>query len=151
MAGLLKGAVEVLSGNTHGIIVLLVDVAAGLLIDLVFLLVRRKDALWTYLLAGALAAASNVVIFQLFVSAPEDVLVFVWGITALAVVSGAVLGGLLAHTLLGVLRRNGLAPAGPVATMGRWRQPAFLAFFFLAVVAGASTCAERWPGRRLCW
>ncbi|NLD43337.1 MAG: ECF transporter S component [Chloroflexi bacterium] len=136
VAGLLKGAVEVLSGNTHGIIVLLVDVAAGLLIDLVFLLVRRKDALWTYLLAGALAAASNVVIFQLFVSAPEDVLVFVWGISALAAVSGAVLGGLLAHTLLGVLRRNGLAPAGPVVTMGRWRQPAFLAFFFLAVVAG---------------
>ena len=34
--------------------------------------------------AGGLAAASNVFVFQLFASAPEDVLAFVWGIAAVA-------------------------------------------------------------------
>ena len=133
LTALLKGGVEVLSGNTHGIIVLLVDLAAGVLIDAVFLALRRREALATYLLAGALGAASNVFVFQLFVSAPEDVIAFVWGIAALAALSGAVLGGLLAHTLLGILRRNGLAPAAaPLATLGAWRQPAFLGFFLVA-------------------
>jgi len=137
LTALLKGGVEVLSGNTHGIIVLLVDLAAGVLIDAVFLALRRREALATYLLAGALGAASNVFVFQLFVSAPEDVIAFVWGIAALAALSGAVLGGLLAHTLLGILRRNGLAPAAaPLATLGAWRQPAFLGFFLVAALAG---------------
>lgn len=136
LAALLKGGVEVLSGNTHGVIVLLVNLAAGLLIDLVFLGFRRRDSLVAYLLAGALAAASNVFVFQLFVSAPEDVIAFVWGIAGLAALSGAVLGGLLAHTLLGILRRNGLASAEPLAHMGAWRQPAFLCFFVVAAVAG---------------
>ncbi len=136
LAGVLKGAVELLSGNTHGVIVLLVDVAAGLLIDLVFFLARRKEGLWTWLLAGALAAASNVFVFQLFVSAPEDVLAFVWGIAALAGASGAVLGGLLGHTLLVILQRNGLAPQGTLLSMGHGRQAAFLGFSALALVVG---------------
>ncbi len=43
VTGLLKGGVELLSGNTHGILILLVDLVAGLLIDLGFLPFRRKD------------------------------------------------------------------------------------------------------------
>ena len=112
VTGCLKGAVELLSGNTHGVIVLLVDVAAGLLVDWVFFLVRAggrdREPRWGYLLAGGVAAASNVFVFQLFAAAPEDVLAFVWGIAAMAFVSGVVLGGLLSHALLIVLRRNGL-------------------------------------------
>ena len=114
VTGCLKGGVELLSGNTHGVIVLLVDVAAGLLVDWVFFLVRggrSRESRWGYLLAGGVAAASNVFVFQLFAAAPEDVLAFVWGIAAVAFASGVVLGGLLSHALLVVLRRNGLVRA----------------------------------------
>ena len=114
VTGCLKGGVELLSGNTHGVIVLLVDVAAGLLVDWVFFLVRggrSRESRWGYLLAGGVAAASNVFVFQLFAAAPEDVLAFVWGIAAVAFASGVVLGGLLSHALLAVLRRNGLVRA----------------------------------------
>jgi len=146
LAGVLKGAVELLTGNTHGVIVLLVDVVAGVLIDLVFLLARRRDALGIWLLTGAVAASSNVFVFQLFASAPEDVLAFVWGIAALAAVSGAVLGGLLAHSLLGLLQRNGLATGGPLISMGRGRQAAFLGFFALAAVGAGIYLHEALAG-----
>lgn len=38
LVGTLKGVVEFLSGNTHGVLVLIVDIAAGLIVELVFLL-----------------------------------------------------------------------------------------------------------------
>jgi len=129
VTGCLKGGVELLSGNTHGLIVVLIDVAAGLLVDWVFFLVRMgrrdggrdggRDARWSYLLAGGVSAASNVFAFQLFAAAPEDVLAFVWGIAAMAAVSGVVFGGLLAYALLDILRRNGLVRPAPPARSSR--------------------------------
>ena len=49
---------------------LLVDVVAGLLVDLGFLPFRDKNSLPAYALAGGLASASNVFVFQLFASVP---------------------------------------------------------------------------------
>lgn len=138
VTGCLKGAVELLSGNTHGIIVVLVDVAAGLLVDWVFFLVRagdrQREARWSYMLAGGVAAASNVFVFQLFAAAPEDVLAFVWGIAAVAFASGAVLGGLLSHALLTILRRNGLVRAAPPTPRGS-RLGTAIALSILAALA----------------
>ncbi len=37
VTGLLKGLVELLTGNTHGLLVVLIDLIAGLLVDAVFL------------------------------------------------------------------------------------------------------------------
>ena len=131
LAGLLKGGVELLSGNTHGILVLLISLTAGLLIDLCMMAFRRKDSRLAYVVAGGLAAMSNVFVFQLFASAPEDLLAFIWAVGALAFVSGALLGGLLAHSLLLLLRRSGLAPQRAYRVMPRWHYAAFL-------VAGAA-------------
>ena len=44
ITGLLKGGVELLTGNTHGLLVVLVDIVAGLLVDLGFLPFRKKDS-----------------------------------------------------------------------------------------------------------
>jgi len=74
VTGLLKGGVELLTGNTHGLLVVLVDIVAGLLVDLGFLPFRNKDSVLAYCLAGGLASASNVLVFQLFASLPADVL-----------------------------------------------------------------------------
>jgi len=101
--------------------VLLIDVAAGVLVDLGALPFRRKDSPWMMALAGGVAAASNVLIFQLFASLPADAL----AMGALAVVagvsciSGVLFGGVGAHLLLRTLRRTGVvrdlppAPARP--------------------------------------
>jgi ABC-type thiamin/hydroxymethylpyrimidine transport system permease subunit len=134
VTGLLKGGVELLSGNTHGAIVLLVNLVGGILIDIIFLLLRRREGLPALGLAGGLSAASNVFVFQLFVSAPQDVLRFIWAIAALALASGVFLGGGLAQSLLGVLRKNGLLGARtPVAPIG-WRYPLFLLFAALLTI-----------------
>jgi energy-coupling factor transport system substrate-specific component len=137
ITGLLKGGVELLSGNTHGITILIINLASGLLIDLALIPFRKKDSRWAYMVAGGLASASNVFVFQLFASAPEDVLAFIWGIAGLAFVSGALLGGLLAYALLMLLRRNGIAKVQPHIVMPRWRYPAFLlGFAALALGSG---------------
>jgi ABC-type thiamin/hydroxymethylpyrimidine transport system permease subunit len=139
LTGILKGAVELLAGNTHGLLVVLVDVVAGLLVDLGFLPFRRKDSLPAYCLAGGLASASNVFVFQLFAAVPTDTLAFqamvlVGGMAAL---SGVLFAGVLGWALLNGLRRAGVVkdqPA-PVASMGRRIYPLFLVVVALLAVA----------------
>ena len=136
VAGLLKGGVELMSGNTHGILILLIDLAAGLLIDLVLLAFRRRDSRAAMIVAGGLSAVSNVFVFQLFASAPEDVLAFIWGAAGMAFVSGAVFGGLLAYSLLALLRRSGLAPERSYRVMSGWRYALFLGIAIILLVGG---------------
>ncbi|MGC9521533.1 MAG: ECF transporter S component [Anaerolineae bacterium] len=116
VTGVLKGFVELLSGNTHGVLVLLVDVIAGLLVDVGFLpfsaTSRGKGGgtLPAYILAGGLASASNVFVFQLFASLPADTLAFaaMLAVGGLAFVSGAIFAGVLGWGLLNTLRRAGV-------------------------------------------
>jgi len=137
ITGLLKGAVEFLSGNTHGVLILLIDFVAGLLVDAAVLPFRRKDRLLPLTLAGGLATASNVFVFQLFAAAPEDVVRFIWLIAGVAFVSGVVLAGGLGYALLQALRRAGVVKDQPVAPLGRHVYPLFLgAMALLAAGAG---------------
>jgi ABC-type thiamin/hydroxymethylpyrimidine transport system permease subunit len=76
VTGLLKGGVELLTGNTHGLLIVLLEIVAGLLVDAGFFPFRKKDSLPAYCVAGGLAAASNILVFQLFASLPADVLAY---------------------------------------------------------------------------
>ncbi len=137
MVGLLKGAVELLTGNTHGLLIVLVDVVAGVLVDIGFLPFRDKDRLPGYLLAGGLASASNVFVFQLFAALPADILSY-GAIVILGVVaglSGVVFAGFLAHILLAALRRAGVVKDRPPQPMGRRAYPIFLASAVLLTAA----------------
>jgi ABC-type thiamin/hydroxymethylpyrimidine transport system permease subunit len=137
VTGILKGVVELLSGNTHGLLVVLVDIVAGLLVDLGFLPFRNKDSLPAYALAGGLASASNVFVFQLFASLPADVLAYgaMLLIGGVAFVSGVLFAGLLGRVLLNALRRAGVVKDRPPVPMsdvlslskGRPVYPIFLA------------------------
>ncbi|MGD8905233.1 MAG: ECF transporter S component, partial [Anaerolineae bacterium] len=127
ITGLLKGGVELLTGNTHGLLVVLVDVVAGLLVDLGFLPFRKKDSLAAYCLAGGLASASNVFVFQLFASVPSDTLAY-WAlllVAGVAALSGVLFAGLLSHGLLNALRRAGVVKDAAPAPMGS-AYPVFL-------------------------
>jgi len=112
LTGILKGAVEFLSGNTHGILVVLVDIAAGFIIDLVFLFTRKKTNLPVLLLAGGLASVSNVFVFQLFASIPTDSLAFgaLVIIAGLAFISGVILAGFLPYLILQMVQKTGFLP-----------------------------------------
>ncbi len=124
LTGILKGVVELLSGNTHGILVLIVDVAAGLVIELVFLLPIMKGFLKSAL-AGGLAAMSNVFVFQLFASVPADSLAF-WSMLAvagMAFLSGVVFGGVLSQGVLKNLAKTGIIneqEQPEKGKLGRW-------------------------------
>ncbi len=121
VTGFLKGVVELLSGNTHGLLVVLVDIVAGLLVDLGFLPFRKKDSLLAYALAGGLASASNVFVFQLFASLPADALAYgaMFLIGGGAFVSGVLFAGMLGRVLLNALRRAGVVKDRPPTPMSR--------------------------------
>lgn len=90
-AGLLKGTVELFTGSTHGVAIVLVSFVQGALIDFTFLLLKRYN-LFTYSLAGGIAAFANVVVFQIlyFSGAPWSYLLL---ISVLAFVSGVLFAG----------------------------------------------------------
>ena len=108
--GILKGFVELLSGNSHGIIILLINIVAGLLVDFGFLFFSNKRHLIPFLVAGGLATASNVLVFQLFATLPQNIL----GVTAIALlfivamVSGLVFAGLIPYGLVNSLAKGGI-------------------------------------------
>lgn len=131
ITGLLKGAVELFSGNTHGLLVLLVDLVAGILVDLGLLPFRKRDHWTAYALAGGLASASNVIVFQLFAAVPADILTY--GLIALialvAFISGVVFAGILGAGLLATLRRSGVVKDHQVQPLGKKAR----LFLFLSV------------------
>ncbi len=137
VTGLLKGGVELLTGNTHGLLIVLVDVVAGLLVDLGFLPFRKKDSLAATCLAGGLASASNVFVFQLFASVPADTLAY-WAmllVAGVAFLSGLLFAGVLSRGLLTALRRAGAVKDAPPEPMGRRVYPIFLVAVALLAVA----------------
>jgi ABC-type thiamin/hydroxymethylpyrimidine transport system permease subunit len=110
ITGLLKGAVELLSGNPHGLLVVLYCALAGLGVDAVWLLLGRRHHPITYVLAGGVGSASNVLVLPIVASLPGHRAV-VAGATLLAgiaFVSGVVLAGLLGWWLLAALGRAGV-------------------------------------------
>ena len=108
--GALKGAVELMSGNSHGIIVLLVDLVAGLLVDFGFLLFKNKKSLFPYLVAGSLASGSNVLVFQIFATLPENIVAAsaILILFLAALVSGVVFAGLVPYLVINALVKAGV-------------------------------------------
>jgi energy-coupling factor transport system substrate-specific component len=105
MMGVVKGAVELMSGNSHGVIILLINLVAGLLIDFVFFIFREKRTLAPYLVAGGLSAGSNVIIFQLFATLPTNILALsaILILTLVAGVSGVIFSGFIPYYLVNSL------------------------------------------------
>jgi ABC-type thiamin/hydroxymethylpyrimidine transport system permease subunit len=136
MTGLLKGGVELLTGNTHGILVVLVDLVAGVLVDMGMLPFRRKDRLLPFAISGGLASASNVFVFQLFASLPADVLAY--GALALiglvAGISGVLFAGVLGLGLLTSLQRSGVIKSREPAPIPRGVKVLFLVLVLPMIV-----------------
>lgn len=100
--GILKGTVELMSGNSHGVIILLVNLVAGLLVDFGFLIIQNKRSIAAFLLAGGLAAGSNVLVFQLFATLPSNILAMgaILFLTLVAAISGVIFSGFIPFYLI---------------------------------------------------
>lgn len=94
LTGVLKGAVEFLSGGTHGVVVLLVSLIEGLLVDVGMGVLRRRSLALT-MITGAVTSASNVFVFQAIYFSGVSVH-FILAMAGLSFVSGALFGGYLA-------------------------------------------------------
>lgn len=137
VTGIFKGSVELMSGNSHGVIILLVDLVAGLLVDFGFLLFRKRQSIWPYLVTGGLATGSNVLVFQIFATIPLNIL----GLTAIIILfcvafaSGLLFAGVLPFLLLNSLEKAGVIRIPKLSSqprkMGWW---ILLGVFFLAVL-----------------
>ncbi|MHC4092780.1 MAG: ECF transporter S component [Planctomycetota bacterium] len=119
VTSLLKSTVELLSGNPHGLLVVIYSVAAGAAVDAIWLLLARRDRPITYALAGGAGAASNVLVLKFIASLPDHrgVTTALAVLAGIAFISGIVLAGLLGWSLLQALRLAGAAGAqgqGPV-------------------------------------
>ncbi len=137
LTGLLKGAVEFLSGGTHGVIVLLVSLVEGLLIDVGMGILPRRSLVLT-LITGAIASASNVFVFQAIYFSGVS-LQFILVMVGLSFVSGAALGGYLAwdvERLLVASRIVRRAPHPEAAKPRRWARHVATLVVILGLLGG---------------
>ncbi|MCX6099225.1 MAG: ECF transporter S component [Candidatus Bipolaricaulota bacterium] len=130
LTGLTKGAVELFTGGTHGAVILLVSAVEGLFVDLGLGATRQRGLVIT-MVTGALASASNVVLFQAIYFSGVPISFLLLMISA-AFVSGAFFGGYLAWDIERVLVASRLVhKTDSVGPSGRraigWRHAATLA------------------------
>ncbi len=149
--GLIKGVVELMSGNSHGIIILLINLVAGLLVDFGFLVFRNKQSLPAYVLAGGLSAGSNVIIFQLFATLPINILAVsaILILTLAASVSGIIFSGIAPYYIVNALIKANVVKArekvvqnrkaGWYILLGVFVLASLLTVYLQSVVRGSAT------------
>ncbi|TFF93557.1 hypothetical protein EU546_06040 [Candidatus Thorarchaeota archaeon] len=148
VAGLLKGLVELFTGSTHGIIVVLVSLAQGVTIDIGAIFAgdgeeASSKLLW-WITAGA-SSAINVVVFQVlyFVGAPLWYVIYIGFLVILAFCSGVIFAGyfawetieFLGDTGIASTHRRGLKETTDVRRVRYRHLPAILFIVFLVVGA----------------
>ncbi len=101
LVGVLKGFVELFTGGKLGVFVILLSGIQGIVADAAFLILRRKNV-YTFSMAGGIATAANVLIFQVFF-VPYNALTFFVLIAAVAFVSGVAFAGVFSYNVLNVL------------------------------------------------
>ncbi len=136
LTGLLKGAVEFLSGGTHGVVILLVSFVEGLFVDVGMGMLRRRS-LPLAMLAGAVSSASNVFVFQAIYFSGVSI-GFILVMAVLAFVSGAVFGGYLAWDVERLLVTSRIVRRAtvPDRRRRRWGRHAATLAVILALLGG---------------
>ena len=99
--GLLKGMVEMITGSTHGILIVFVSLIQGVIVDIGASLARTDNGFGsrlTWWVAAGASSAANVIIFQLFyfTSTVTWYILYIIFITLLAFSSGVIFAGYFA-------------------------------------------------------
>jgi energy-coupling factor transport system substrate-specific component len=103
-AGALKGLIETSLFSHLGVFSFAVSLIEGVVVDLVFALLRKNRTLSVYV-AGGLSSASNLIIVQLFILPAPPLLIYASAYFA-AFLSGLLFGGYLATKVLKVIPAN---------------------------------------------
>jgi energy-coupling factor transport system substrate-specific component len=121
--GLLKGLVEMFTGSTHGVVIVIVSLIQGLIIDAGAAIASEpKDAglpsrlVWW--IGAGIASGSNVLIFQLFYFTGAPIL-YILVITLLAFCSGVIFAGYFAWETFDFLADTGIVPSKPADIASR--------------------------------
>ena len=101
MVGVLKGLVELFTGGKLGVFAILLSGIQGLIADIIFFILRKKNV-YTFALSGGISTAANVFIFQVFF-VPYNALRFFVLIAIIAFVSGVAFAGVFGFNVLNVL------------------------------------------------
>ena len=137
LTGVTKGAIELLSGGTHGVVIVLVSLVEGLLVDLGMGISRRPSLLLTMITAG-IASASNVFIFQaIYLSGVSPAFILV--MAGLSLISGAFFGGYLGWDIRRFLVTSRLVPRTSDEDLSRgtsWWRRLFTLITVLALLSG---------------
>ncbi|UCE59823.1 MAG: ECF transporter S component [Phycisphaerales bacterium] len=145
VTGLLQGAVELLSGNPHGLLVLAYGAMAGLGVDTVWILLGGRHRLATFLLAGGVGASTNVLVLKIAGSLPGQGVAST-GLAILAgvaFISGMLLAGALGWSLMKALLLAGVIGAQLDQARTPWRRRIWLGVGALGVGAVLVTGAMR--------
>ncbi len=112
MGGLLKGLVEMFTGSTHGIVIVIVSLVQGIVIDIAGVITRNRNdsksnARVVWWLCAGVSSASNVIVFQLFyfAGAPD---IYILVISLLSFCSGVIFAGFFAWETLEFLNDTGV-------------------------------------------
>jgi energy-coupling factor transport system substrate-specific component len=101
MIGVLKALVELFSGGKLGVFVILLSGVQGLIADVIFLIVRKRNVI-TYALAGGISTTANVLIFQLFF-VPYTAYRFFLLIAMISFISGVAFAGIFGYNVLNIV------------------------------------------------
>ncbi|WP_322923367.1 ECF transporter S component [Paenibacillus campi] len=109
IAEVAAAAVEMLTGSHFGLSALLIGIFQGLGAELAFAIFGyRRFNVWTLMLSGALAAVGSMVYSVIANGMGYYTLTMFWLTLGIQVVSGIVLGGLLAQIVVEALARTGV-------------------------------------------
>ncbi len=113
LAGLLKGMVEMFTGSTHGVVVVLVSVAQGIVIDIGARSAgdgRNPGSRLLWWIAAGASSAVNVVVFQAlyFTGALLWYVAYIGFLVILAFCSGVIFAGYFAWETLEFLEDTGI-------------------------------------------
>ncbi len=113
--GLLKGLVEMFTGSTHGIVIIIVSLFQGVIIDTGAAIGGdAKNAGFpsrlVWWLSAGIASGSNVLVFQLFYFTGAPIL-YILVITLLAFCSGMIFAGYFAWETFDFLEETGIVPS----------------------------------------
>ncbi len=110
--GLLKGTIELFTGSTHGIVIVIVTLVQGLLIDIVAELGGRTGehqpesrSIWW--IGAGFSSAINVIVFQFVYFAGVDWF-YIFVVSTLAFCSGVIFAGYFAWETLEFLKDTGV-------------------------------------------
>ena len=112
--GLLKGIVELFTGSTHGIVIVITSLVQGALVDAGAVIGGspkngKAVSKFSWWIAAGISSASNVIVFQLFYFAGAPI-VFIALITVLAFCSGVIFAGYFAWETLDFINDTGVMP-----------------------------------------